>query len=71
MKPEILLEQTLAEFPELKERLLKLYDTPERVLNWLGKPKWQLNGKTPEECLDSDFEAIVSLLNQIERGDFS
>ena len=71
MTPELLFEQSVSGFPELRERLLSLFKTPDKALSWLTKPKWQLGGRAPVDCLDSAFDDVLNLIITIERGDFS
>lgn len=71
MTPDILFEQTVNEFPELKRKLLALFKSPDQALSWLTNPKWQLGGRSPAECLENDLDAVLDLIRTIEQGDFS
>lgn len=71
MTSDILFEQTVNEFPELKRKLLALFKSPDQAFSWLTNPKWQLGGRAPAECLENDLDAVLELIRTIEQGDFS
>jgi len=71
MKAEHLLNELLDEHNELKFTLLALFKRHDVALKWLLTPKHQLLGESPVDKLDSDPKAVIDLLNQIQRGDFS
>ena len=41
------------------------------LLKWLLTPKNLLLGEAPIDKLESEPEAVIDLLNRIQRGDFS
>lgn len=71
MTPDILFEQIVSDFPELKRKLLVLFKSPDQALSWLTNPKWQLGGRSPAECLENDLDAVLDLIRKIKQGDFS
>jgi uncharacterized protein (DUF2384 family) len=71
MKSEHLLNEILDEHNELKFTLLAIFKRHDVALKWLLTPKQQLLGEAPVDKLDSDPKAVIDLLNQIQRGDFS
>jgi uncharacterized protein (DUF2384 family) len=71
MKAEHLLNELLDEHNELKFTLLALFKRHDVALKWLLTPKRQLLDEAPVDKLDSDPKAVIDLLNQIQRGDFS
>lgn len=65
------MNELLDEHNELKFTLLALFKLHDVALKWLLTPKCQLLGEAPVDKLDSDPKAVIDLLNQIQRGDFS
>lgn len=71
MKSENLLNELLEEHNDIKYTLLALFKRHDVALKWLLTPKSQLLDEAPVDKLESEPEAVMDLLNQIQRGDFS
>jgi len=71
MKSENLLNELLAEHNDIKFTLLALFKRHDVALKWLLTPKHQLLGEAPVDKLESDPTAVIDLINQVQRGDFS
>lgn len=71
MKSENLLNELLEEHNDIKYTLLALFKRHDVALKWLLTPKSQLLDEAPVDKLESEHEAVMDLLNQIQRGDFS
>jgi len=71
MKSENLLNELLEEHNEIKFTLLALFKQHDVALKWLLTPKNLLLGEAPIDKLESEPEAVIDLLNRIQRGDFS
>lgn len=71
MKSEHLLNDLLEEHFDIKVTLLALFKRHDVALKWLLTPRSQLLGEAPVDKLEEAPEAVLDLLNQIQRGDFS
>lgn len=71
MKSEHLLNDLLEEHFDIKVTLLTLFKRHDVALKWLLTPRSQLLGEAPVDKLEEDPEAVMDLLNRIQRGDFS
>ncbi|SON49021.1 MbcA/ParS/Xre antitoxin family protein [Vibrio tapetis] len=65
------LEKLLEEHEVIRAALDRLFDSPELALEWINNPKVPLSGRTPRDCLTTEPELVLEMLERIERGDFS